>query len=102
MENEVMDLDQLASYLRRDARELSKMANRGYLPGQKVGGEWRFASAEINHWLETQMHAYTDQELTALEAGTALGQLDRQPLVSAMMSESIMPVRVLWTAGDPV
>src|SRR5260221_10334189 len=71
MENEIMDLDQLASYLMRDARELSKMANRGHLPAQKVGGTWRFASAEINHWVETQMHAYTEQELTALEAGTA-------------------------------
>ncbi len=34
-----MDLDQLATYLQRDARELSKLANRGYLPGQKVGGQ---------------------------------------------------------------
>ena len=67
MENEVMDLQQLAAYLERDVREVSKLASRGYLPGKKVGGEWRFASSEINYWIETQMHAYTEQELAALE-----------------------------------
>ena len=55
MGNEMMDLEQLASYLQRDVREVSKLASRGHLPGQKVGGQWRFASAEINHWIETQM-----------------------------------------------
>jgi len=64
-----MDLKQLASYLQRDLREVTKLASRGYLPGHKVGGEWRFARAEINHWIETQMHAYTEEELAALEAG---------------------------------
>jgi PTS system nitrogen regulatory IIA component len=87
----MMDLQQLASYLQRDAREVSKMASRGYLPGQKVSGEWRFARAEINHWLETQMHAYTEQELTALEtAGDR--QADQGPLVSALLSEATMAV----------
>jgi PTS system nitrogen regulatory IIA component len=67
MNLEVMDLEQLASYLQRDLREVSRLASRGYLPGRKVGGEWRFSRAEINHWVETQMHAYTEQELAVLE-----------------------------------
>ena len=62
-----MDLQQLAAYLQRDVREVSKLASRGHLPGKKVGGEWRFASSEINYWIETQMHAFTEQELAALE-----------------------------------
>ena len=102
MENEIMDLEQLAVYLQRDARELSKMANRGYLPGQKVGGHWRFASAEINHWLETQMHEYSEKELTALEAGTAHGQIDCNPLVSAMLTEATIAVPLLAGTRDSV
>lgn len=90
MENETMDLEQLATYLQRDVREVSKMASRGYLPGQKVGGQWRFASAEINYWIETQMHAYTEPELAALETGA--GMSDRQPLVTALLSEATMAV----------
>ena len=91
MGNEVMDLEQLASYLQRDARELNKMANRGHLPGQKIGGQWRFASAEINHWIETQMHAYTEQELTALETAGSRNA-DREPLISVLLSEASIGV----------
>ena len=44
MGSDMMDVEQLAAYLRRDAREVGKLANRGRLPGHKVGGEWRFAA----------------------------------------------------------
>jgi PTS system nitrogen regulatory IIA component len=92
MDNEIMDLAQLASYLQRDARELSKLANRGYLPGQKVGGEWRFATAEIHYWLETQLPAYTDAELLALETGASRGAAEGQPLVASLLTEATIAV----------
>jgi PTS system nitrogen regulatory IIA component len=92
VENETMDLGQLASYLHRDVREVSKMASRGYLPGQKVGGQWRFASAEINYWIETQLPTYSEAELEALEVGTGTVGLENQPLVTALLSESTMAV----------
>jgi PTS system nitrogen regulatory IIA component len=91
MGNEMMDLEQLAIYLQRDLREVTKMASRGYLPGHKVSGEWRFAPAEINHWLETQMHAYTEQELTRLE-NAGQRNPDRDPLVSTLLTESTTAV----------
>jgi PTS system nitrogen regulatory IIA component len=69
MGGETMDMEQLAAYLRRDIREVGKLASRGRLPGHKVGGEWRFAKAEINHWIETQLPAYTEKELADLERG---------------------------------
>jgi PTS system nitrogen regulatory IIA component len=91
MGNEMMDLEQVAQYLQRDQREVSKLANRGHLPAHKVGGEWRFARAEINYWIETQMHAYTEQELEALEtAGNR--QAGAEPLVSALLSEACIAV----------
>src|SRR5947209_4980850 len=89
MANDMMDLEQLAVYLRRDAREVSKMANRGHLPGHKVSGEWRFHPAEINHWLEPQLPAYNEQELTALEKGP---EHTHGPLIAALLSEATMAV----------
>ncbi len=86
-----MDLVQLATYLQRDVREVGKLAARGYLPGRKVGGQWRFAPAEINHWLETQMHDYTEQQLTALESGPGRGG-DAEPLITSLLSESTIAV----------
>jgi PTS system nitrogen regulatory IIA component len=67
MSSEMMDMEQLAAYLRRDVREVGKLANRGHLPGHKVGGQWRFARAEINYWIETQLSGYSEEQLSALE-----------------------------------
>src|SRR3974377_1272336 len=92
MENETMDLQQLAAYLHRDVREVSKLANRGYLPGKKVGGQWRFASSEINYWIETQMHAFTEAELTALEKREGRESLVAEPLVTTLLAESTVAV----------
>jgi PTS system nitrogen regulatory IIA component len=84
MANEMMDLEEVASYLQRDKREVSKLADRGHLPGRKVGGEWRFARAEINQWIETQLPAYTEQQLRALEARDTPG--DDRPLVAELLA----------------
>jgi PTS system nitrogen regulatory IIA component len=67
MSNDAMDVDQLARYLRRDAREVGKLADRGDLPGRKVGGAWRFARAEVQHWLEKQLHTFSESQLKAVE-----------------------------------
>src|SRR5262249_22179489 len=40
-----------------------------------------------NHWIETQIPAYTDQQLTALEQGPSHHD-EREPLVSALLSEA--------------
>jgi PTS system nitrogen regulatory IIA component len=87
----MMSLEQLASYLQRDVREVTKLASRGHLPGHKVGGQWRFARAEINHWIETQIPDYTDQQLTALEKHGS-EQEDGEPWVSKLLSEVGMAV----------
>src|SRR5436853_4053133 len=89
--DETMGLAELASFLDRDTRDLSKWASRGYLPGQRVGGEWRFHRAEINHWLETQMHAYTEQELLDLERGGDQKHKE-EPLLSVLMSPPAIAV----------
>src|SRR5436309_5370110 len=91
---EVMNVEQLASYLQRDARDLRKWASRGYIPAQKVGGEWRFHRAEINHWIETQMHAYTEKELEAVERG-GQRQHTEEPLLSVLLSEATTAVPLL-------
>lgn len=67
MGNDTMDLAQLASLLQRDQRELSRLASRGQLPGRKVGGNWRFANAEIQQWLEAELPGFDEQQLKNLE-----------------------------------
>jgi PTS system nitrogen regulatory IIA component len=91
MGNDVMGLEELATYLHRDVREVSKMASRGYLPGQKVGGEWRFLRVEINQWLEGQLPNFTDKQLTAVEAGSDRNP-EYEPLLAEYLSEASVAV----------
>src|SRR5437588_8951176 len=91
MNSEMMTMDQVAAYLRRDVREVGKLVNRGHLPGHKVGGQWRFARAEINHWLETQIPDYTEQQLSALESG-GVRHYDQELLISVLLSEATSAV----------
>jgi nitrogen PTS system EIIA component len=87
---EVLDIDQAASFLSRDAREVGKLASRGLLPGRKVNGEWRFARAEIKHWLENRLHEYTEEELQAIESAHP-GEAS-EPLLAGLMSETTTAV----------
>src|SRR5262245_32620345 len=72
MARDDFDIDRLATYLHMMPAALVKLAQRGKVPGRRVGGEWRFAAAEIHHWLEDRIGFSGDDELVAME-----GALDR-------------------------
>ncbi len=101
MGSDMMDLNQLATYLQRDVREVSKLASRGHLPGHKVGGEWRFARAEINHWIELQLPSYDEQQLATLERRGA-HDTDLEPLVGPLLPEACVAVPLLATTRTSV
>jgi PTS system nitrogen regulatory IIA component len=102
MGNDMMDMEELAAYLRRDVREVGKLASRGHLPGHKVGGQWRFARAEINHWIETQLHGYTAKQLSDLETLSPRGGGERDPLLAELLSVSSVATPLLATTRASV
>jgi nitrogen PTS system EIIA component len=61
------DLDSLATYLHLTPAQVSRMADRGRLPGRKICGQWRFSEAEIHHWLENRIGVSDDEELERVE-----------------------------------
>jgi len=72
MADEDFDVDRLAAYLHRMPADVAKLAERGKLPGRRVGGAWRFSAAEIHHWMEERIGLSDDDELATVE-----GALDR-------------------------
>lgn len=48
-------IESLARYLHLTPQQVARLAERGKLPGRKVAGKWRFARAEIHHWLEQRI-----------------------------------------------
>ena len=61
------DIDRLAAYLHLTPQQVTRLAERGRLPGRKVGGAWRFAKAEIHHWFERRIGLSDEGELVAVE-----------------------------------
>jgi PTS system nitrogen regulatory IIA component len=72
MAQEDFDIDRLAMYLHMMPAAVLKLAERGKLPGRRVGGDWRFSAAEIHHWLEDRIGLSDDEALAQME-----GALDR-------------------------
>jgi nitrogen PTS system EIIA component len=72
MADEDFDVDRLATYLHLMPAAVVKLAERGKLPGRRVGGTWRFSAAEIHHWMEDRIGLSGDEELVSVE-----GALDR-------------------------
>jgi PTS system nitrogen regulatory IIA component len=62
------DVDSLAAYLHLSPQQVARMADRGKLPGRKISGQWRFAEAEIHHWLEDRIGLSDEEELVQVES----------------------------------
>lgn len=67
MADEDFDIESLAAYLHLSANEVSRLVERGKVPGRKVAGQWRFSGPEIHAWLEARIGLSDDDELAQLE-----------------------------------
>jgi len=63
MPSQDFDVDSLARYLHISPAQVAKLADRGSVPGRKIGGDWRFSKAEIHHWLEERIGAAGEEDL---------------------------------------
>lgn len=52
-----------------DVRRVERMAQRGEIPCQKVGGQFRFNRAEITEWLQQHVGRMSDEHLAEMDAG---------------------------------
>jgi len=50
-DDNVLTVDELATYLKIPKSTVYKLAQERKLPGQKVGRHWRFSKTVIDHWL---------------------------------------------------
>ena len=62
------DLETLAQYLHLTPQQVIKLAERGHLPGRKIGGEWKFAKPDIHQWFENRIGLSDEEELVLVES----------------------------------
>lgn len=62
------DIESLARHLQLSPDQVLRMVERGKLPGRRIGGQWRFAAADIHHWWEEHIGGLSDAgQLAAVE-----------------------------------
>jgi len=50
----LIDIDELANYLKLQKQTLYNWLHQGKISGIKVGGVWRFDQKEIDNWLKSR------------------------------------------------
>ncbi len=64
-----LNTKELARLLGSDARQLERQAQRGEIPCQKVGGQFRFNQAQIHDWLQQSVTTMDGEGLSRMDAG---------------------------------
>lgn len=89
MSSQDLDVDDLAVYLHLTPNEVSRLADRGKLPGRRVGGEWRFSQAEVHNWIEQRIGDSSKEELTQVQQ--VVDRWSRQKSDSIELSDLLQP-----------
>ena len=50
----LIDIDELAAYLRLKKQTIYNSLNQGKISGIKVGGVWRFERKDIDDWIKSR------------------------------------------------
>ena len=56
-QDEILTISDVASYLKVTEKTLYGLAQKGDLPGFKVGGQWRFRRTAIDSWIDVKTNA---------------------------------------------
>ena len=80
-----MSLEEFAKHVGMDEREVRRLADRGKLPGNKVGGQWRFNRARVTEWLQQEMHTLDDARLIAVERAMSGSSGDAGMVVTGLI-----------------
>ena len=83
-----MDSKELARFLGDDSRRIEKLAQRGSIPAQRVGGVFRFNRAEITEWLQQQFGGMAHGDLKVIDDGISSHRnVESQLVVTHMLRE---------------
>ncbi len=62
MADDILDADEVAKLLKLNEQTVKRLANRGELPGFKIGGRWRFRREAIEEYIRKLEQQQGDQK----------------------------------------
>jgi len=84
--HEIMTIEEVAEYLRVSERTVYDWAQKGQLPGGKLGTTWRFKRSDIESWVNSQLGA------SPLASSAPKGD--------GMLAKLLSPERVIFFEGS--
>lgn len=69
--HEIMTIEEVAAYIRVSERTVYDWAQKGELPGGKLGTTWRFKRADIEKWVNDRLSQEAAPKAPAKKAATA-------------------------------
>ncbi len=87
MNHEIMTIEEVAAYLRVSERTVYDWAQKGQLPGGKLGTTWRFKRSDIEGWVNRRIGAATVPPVSSSPG-------------SGMLSRILSPERVVFFDTD--
>jgi PTS system nitrogen regulatory IIA component len=98
--HEIMTIDEVAEYLRVSERTVYDWAQKGELPGGKLGTTWRFKRNDIERWVNDRLSASTGKSAPMASAGRILTP-DRVLLLERPTKEEVLTQLVDLLAATP-
>lgn len=68
--HEIMTIEDVADYLRVSEQTVYDWAQKGELPGGKLGDDWRFKRDDIERWLSRRLGAHRPVSRATVDPGT--------------------------------
>lgn len=75
MNHEIMTIEEVAEYLRVSERTVYDWAQKGQLPGGKLGTTWRFKRGDIEGWVNRRISASAPSSPAAAPGSNLLGRI---------------------------
>lgn len=100
--HEIMTIDEVAEYLRVSERTVYDWAQKGELPGGKLGTTWRFKRDEIENWVNSRISQPSPaKKMTKTAAGLVLAP-ERVLLLDQVTKEGVLIKLVDVLAATPM
>jgi len=100
--HEIMTIEEVAAYMRVSERTVYDWAQKGELPGGKLGTTWRFKREDVEHWVNSRISGKPAS--AAVRAGTGSGILtsDRVVIIEKADKETVLRRLVDLLAQSPL
>lgn len=101
--HEIMTIEEVAEYMRVSERTVYDWAQKGDLPGGKLGTTWRFKREDVENWVNSRLSGKSAPAIaSANTGGSALLSIDRVIVLPEADKNTILTKLVDLLATSPL